>query len=514
VAHTFVNKSQNNDQTGTTVTIYHTPGSAATVVCLSICALAARTGGAPTIDGDTATQADQWRIGNEMGAEVWYVCKDFDGSEITISIPNSGNEELHCEVVSAYAGSGYDSEWVDDDGNSQSAGNGFDLLVTPDATGDFVYSRLGCGEGKDSDVSSSYGTETYSNDHGQQSSKGVYKVTTEATQQTIDWVWSNDDGGGVAVCFKSVAGVSGVTFSVGCPAGTGAALTTTQLFDYIFSVGIPTGVGAPLGVTAAGGTVFPVGCPAGIGAPLATTPTGAALVAVGIPSGLGEVIASSQLFDYVFSVGAPTGAGVANPVGVVGNALFAVGIPAGAGVANPVSVDLGITVAVGLPTGIGVANPVTGIGNALVAAGLPSGIAEAIAVTVLTGGSVQFSVGLPTGIGVANPVAATGGMVYAVGAPVGVGAANPVSIVTGALIAAGLPTGVAEAISVSALGGAIVVVGSPAGTGEALSSSQLFDYVFSVGIPSGAGQALPVTVYTDGAPTFTFYIFQSTPLEE
>ena len=57
MAHVFVTKSQANDQTGAPITFDHTPAADATLAILSIVVggTTGREGGAPTIDGVTAT---------------------------------------------------------------------------------------------------------------------------------------------------------------------------------------------------------------------------------------------------------------------------------------------------------------------------------------------------------------------------------------------------------------------------------------------------------------------------
>jgi hypothetical protein len=162
MAHTFVNKSQDVDQTGNPIVITHTPGAVATVAILSIVTTAAteRTGGAPTIDGTTATQADIFRTGTENGVEVWYVCKAFDAGEFTVSIPNSGSLTCNCEIVTADAGTGFKSVFQDATGNSVPgpSDDGIQIDVTSSATGDFLYCRLGCGENNPASI-----TETSTN---------------------------------------------------------------------------------------------------------------------------------------------------------------------------------------------------------------------------------------------------------------------------------------------------------------------------------------------------------------
>ena len=211
MAHTFVNKSQHNAQTGNPISINHTPGSAATVVIVGIIGVgtAQRQGGAPTIDGTTATQADITRGGAasyETSCEVWYVCKAFNGAQISISIPNTTSMTCHVEVVSAYAGSGYGSAYHSSDGDGQTSGNGLALTFSQNAQGDFKYARLGCGEQNIGSITPTWtdAVEVYQYDPGAYTMWSHYLICG-ASNADPSWVWSSDDGAVVGVCFKSVA---------------------------------------------------------------------------------------------------------------------------------------------------------------------------------------------------------------------------------------------------------------------------------------------------------------------
>ena len=153
MAHTFVNQSQANDQTATTITHNHTPGAAATVAILSIviAGITERTGtpnNIPTIDGVAATKADITRIAAEQHVEVWYVCKAFAGTQFAVSIPNSGGLSCQGGVVTANAGSGYSSAYQHAAGIvTATNANGGQVNVTSSAVGDFLFARAGLSTG-------------------------------------------------------------------------------------------------------------------------------------------------------------------------------------------------------------------------------------------------------------------------------------------------------------------------------------------------------------------------------
>lgn len=212
MAHTYRNKSQANGQTGNPFTHDHTPGAAATVAILSIVVegTTARTGGAPTIDGITASQADSTRVGLEQNVELWYVVKAFSGAQFTVSVPNTNTRTCHIEVVTADAGIGYTSflnnangvAWADD------TNDGGTVNVTSSASGDFLYARLGCGEAAVGSVAESSANPTktlsYANDHGAYTSFGYYAVSDGAGTESFTWTWTNDDGCICAAAFKSL----------------------------------------------------------------------------------------------------------------------------------------------------------------------------------------------------------------------------------------------------------------------------------------------------------------------
>lgn len=221
MAHTYVNKSQANTQSGNPITHNHTPGSAATVAILSIVVVGttARTGGAPTIDGTTATQHSSGAIsGYEHLVELWYVCKAFSGSQFTVSIPNSNGVTCHVEVVTAYAGSGNSSELYSQ-GVAQALSNiydGLDVAAAAFASGDFVYARLECGEAAVGSVTTNPTgipsvNLTYANDHGQYTSFGHYGIADAAESSGFSYVWTNDYGAVLLFIFKTAS--SGTTYT-------------------------------------------------------------------------------------------------------------------------------------------------------------------------------------------------------------------------------------------------------------------------------------------------------------
>ena len=211
MAHSFVNASQLNAQTGTSISHDHTPGSVCTLIILAIvvAGTTARSGGDPTIGGVAALQADSRRVGLEQQVELWYRCAAFPETATTVVVPNAGALACHLEVVSATAGTGYASAlnsasggaWADD------TADGGTVSVTSSATGDFLYCRLGCGEGAVGSVSQTSTNPTkvlsYENDHGAYVSRGDYAVSDGAGTESFVYAWTNDDGCACAAAWST-----------------------------------------------------------------------------------------------------------------------------------------------------------------------------------------------------------------------------------------------------------------------------------------------------------------------
>jgi len=116
MAHTFDTKAQWLNQTGNPANLSLTLGSTATVLVVSIqtelLGGSPRAGGAPTYNGTSLTQADSTSSTGEFDNELWYLIGPDTGSSYTLSIPNTGGEEIHVEAssyISATGASAYDT---------------------------------------------------------------------------------------------------------------------------------------------------------------------------------------------------------------------------------------------------------------------------------------------------------------------------------------------------------------------------------------------------------------------
>jgi hypothetical protein len=140
-------------------------------------------------------------------------------------------------VVSADAGTGYTSTLQDSDGETlNNLADNTNSVVTPSASGDFCYARLGCGENSPTSITIGSGTQTYSNDHGAYSSKGCYYITSS----TADWgpamTWSNDSGTHCIACFTSASTAVDFTHT-GAVYGT-ESYNSTRIVEKIFQGGL------------------------------------------------------------------------------------------------------------------------------------------------------------------------------------------------------------------------------------------------------------------------------------
>lgn len=238
MAHTYVNKSQTAQGSPTSAdpaSHDHTPGSAATVAILSLvyAGTTARTGGAPTIDGTTATQAGSNRVGLEQITEVWFVCKAFSGSLFNVSIQNDNTRALNIEVVTGYAGSGYASAYYSENGNAwaDDTADAGSLSFAQLAQGDFKYVRLGNGEAAPASIATTWtsAVSVYANDHGAFSSVSHYLICG-VSNVNPSWTWSNDDGCAQGVCFRSLVDFThqGTTYDT-------QSAVSTRIIEKVFS---------------------------------------------------------------------------------------------------------------------------------------------------------------------------------------------------------------------------------------------------------------------------------------
>jgi len=220
MAHVLRQKSQLLQQTGNPISHNHTPGAAATVAVLSIKieSTTARTGGAPTIDGTTATQVGTSQLSGEARHEMWYVCKAFSGAQFSVSVPNAEGLVCNLEVETADAGTGFASAYhsFDEDQGAAGTEDACVLTAAPSAVGDFMVASIMSDENVNTSVTAASGTNWdggltlgYTDDLGNQSGVSRYSIAdSTAGTSTVTFSFSNAGYAAHMVVFKSVAGAT------------------------------------------------------------------------------------------------------------------------------------------------------------------------------------------------------------------------------------------------------------------------------------------------------------------
>lgn len=181
----------------------HNPDSDAVGIILSIVYPgAARTGGAPTIGGVTATEHSASPLAvSETNSEMWYVIGSYAAlANVAISIPNTANRPLSFEVISFAASSG--SAALDVSGSdSASPGTTPQPSLTTTADGAFIYARLGSGRADVVDVTETL-TLTNEFDQGNWMTSGQYLNQTLLGLENCTWNQVSDDYTALSFGFK------------------------------------------------------------------------------------------------------------------------------------------------------------------------------------------------------------------------------------------------------------------------------------------------------------------------
>jgi hypothetical protein len=103
MAWTFDTKTTGTRSADNPWTVSHTCSGSTEllVVCIFVNGTSARTGGAPTYNGDPLTDSGEGGVFNaECGTEVWYLLTPDTGASYTLSIPNTGLASLNASVMS------------------------------------------------------------------------------------------------------------------------------------------------------------------------------------------------------------------------------------------------------------------------------------------------------------------------------------------------------------------------------------------------------------------------------
>ncbi len=202
MAHTF-DTNLRFSGSGNPLTSNYTPSSGATVLVLGIvtAGVSQRSGGSPTFDGNSLTQADQTRqhITNpETSCELWYLLEPETGSALEVSIPNPTSLTLHIQVSTYKAASGFTSD-LDVEGGDSGTSASASVSVTPTENGAVIVGVFG--DGEDFIPTGQTGTELNTTDDGLYSDSNQF--TLQATAAAIETGWTTQTygagvyGGGV-----------------------------------------------------------------------------------------------------------------------------------------------------------------------------------------------------------------------------------------------------------------------------------------------------------------------------
>ncbi len=209
-APTFVAKST-VDSSLNPIVLTHTPGSRATGIIVSVIGQLTgrvRSGGLGTVDGVPLTDSGQGVIQyGETSMEVMYIVGEFDGSQVTISLPNSFPYSLSVEVISFCAGDGASS--IFDVSNSASGiatspGYRYSTSLTTTTDNTFIFTGMGTGYNFGGGNFTQDHIEVYQVDSGNQGRCSQYLIKADPGSQDMGWVKNVlEDYTVIAIAFRA-----------------------------------------------------------------------------------------------------------------------------------------------------------------------------------------------------------------------------------------------------------------------------------------------------------------------
>lgn len=206
MAMSYDNKNRVTGATNPVTATLAVAGTATLVVCTIVTGgTSARTGGNPTYNGVTMTQADQRRVyttNPEASCEMFYLQgpRVQSGLTSTISVPNSGSLTLYVCISSYISQAEYTAEFETSNGNSGLSANP-SVSVTVSA-GAVVVAVLA--DGNNNNPTAQTGTSLYSVDDGSYSDSHQYTLSAAGGSVASGWTVANDDWGLCVAGFKEV----------------------------------------------------------------------------------------------------------------------------------------------------------------------------------------------------------------------------------------------------------------------------------------------------------------------
>ncbi|QQS15430.1 MAG: hypothetical protein IPK84_03610 [Candidatus Moraniibacteriota bacterium] len=236
-AHTFdASSHQTRTRNTSGVTFNHTCGSGTTLLTLTIVVggTTARTGGAPTYNGVSMTQADQngqAPSGAETIVELWYLLNPGTGSAYQINIPDSNNVYLTADASSYKATSGYKTVLKTDDDNGNTSVNPTGPSLTGLVSGDVLVAVVGSGATTWA-PSARTGTQLYDVDDGSYGDGAQYLIKTDSSDTAMGWTFgTSDDWSVVEAAFTEISPIEQEGFRFRNDDGSESAATWMQNQD-------------------------------------------------------------------------------------------------------------------------------------------------------------------------------------------------------------------------------------------------------------------------------------------
>jgi len=206
-AHTFDTSYQGARANTNPYTFDYTCGAGTTLFVLSIVVGGStdRTGGVPTYNGISLTQADQNRkapSSPETVVELWYLLNPPTGSAYQVSIPNAGARYLSPVASSYKSATGNTTAFRTANGNGGTSTNPTGPTLTGLAVGDVIVAVVGSGATTWNPTGRT-GTQLYDRDDGSYGNGAQYLIKTDTNDTAMAWTFgTSDDWAIVEAAFK------------------------------------------------------------------------------------------------------------------------------------------------------------------------------------------------------------------------------------------------------------------------------------------------------------------------
>jgi len=227
--------------TGNTVNI--TLGSTVKllVVVLFVNGNTARTGGAPTYNGDAMTDSGEgFVVETECGVEVWYKLNPATGGDYTVSVPNTNSVNMDISAMGFIPGGGGCD--VDISNSAVGTTQNPSLTLTSVAANALIVGGLGSGDRDDCTAGTNYllihtydaGNQTWGSERWLDAGAAGNKTVDFGTARADDW-------GLIGVSFKEVLSTPQISKTDGVTIGESESVDPLVLADVSPSDGLTVG---------------------------------------------------------------------------------------------------------------------------------------------------------------------------------------------------------------------------------------------------------------------------------